>query len=135
MKTSSYEEKIIQILVRSRIKFIREKTFEDLKNGKLRFDFYLLTPRPVIIEVDGQYHFQPIRGRAALQKQKEYDRIKNSWCLSKQIPLYRIPYWEIENITSFHDLVNQKFLVISKWHNDFLQLPQKTRKSNKKSHL
>ena len=132
MKTSSYEETVINLLLKSKIKFVREKTFNDLKNGKLRFDFYLFTSRPVIIEVDGQYHFQPIRGKAALMKQKEYDRIKNTWCLAHEIPLYRIPYWEIDKLICAQDLFNQNYLVTSKWHNDFLSEPQKVVSKRKK---
>ena len=39
---SSYEEKIIAILKRGKIKFQREKTFSDLRKGKYRFDFFIL---------------------------------------------------------------------------------------------
>ena len=53
---------IIQILQKEKINFIREKTFQDFKNGALRFDFYLYE-KNIIIEVDGEYHFKPIRGR------------------------------------------------------------------------
>lgn len=125
MKTSSYEESIIRLLLKHKIKFFREKTFSDLKHGTFRFDFYLTQPKPILIEIDGQYHFQPIRGRAALLKQQEHDRIKNSWSLAHDIPLYRIPYWEIGNLKTFEDLLQDKFLVRSKWHNDNL-VPPKT---------
>ena len=53
---SSYEEKTIELLKKSKIKFIREKTFKDLKNGNLRFDFYI-PDKNTIIEIDGQYHW------------------------------------------------------------------------------
>lgn len=122
---SSYEEYILSILKKERIKFYREKTFTDCRGGKYRYDFYL--PRPngeqIIIEVDGQYHFHPIRGDSNLRAQKERDRIKNSYCLAHKIKLYRIPYWEINNIKCFNDMLNSKFLVLSKWHNDYLKTP------------
>lgn len=123
MKTSSYEEKIIQILKQSGIKFQREKTFSDLKRGSFRYDFYLPSRR-CIIEVDGQYHWKPIRGRAVLLKQQEHDRIKNSYCLAHNIPLYRIPYWEIDNLTCSLDLFQSKFKVTTKWWNDYLTPPK-----------
>ena len=41
---SSYEEKIISLLKKSKLKFEREKTFTDLKNGRYRFDFYIHMP-------------------------------------------------------------------------------------------
>ena len=50
------------------------------------------------IEVDGEQHWKPVYGRQALLKQKEHDRRKNSYALANKIPLYRIPYWEIDNI-------------------------------------
>ena len=53
---SSYENKIIDILKKDKIKFYREKTFSDLKHGLFRFDFYIfdLYGAPTIIEVDGE---------------------------------------------------------------------------------
>lgn len=123
MKTSSYEEKIIQILKQANIKFQREKTFSDLKGGSFRYDFYLPS-RQCIIEVDGQYHWKPIRGRTVLLKQKEHDRIKNSYCLAHNINLYRIPYWEMENLKNVDEFFQNKFKVTSKWHNDYLSPPK-----------
>jgi very-short-patch-repair endonuclease len=90
MNTSSYEQHIIQILRAEGIRFIREKTYSDLKGGKFRFDFYLPSLN-ILIEADGEFHWKPIRGRAALLKQQEHDRLKNSYCLAKEIKLYRIP--------------------------------------------
>ena len=123
MKASSYEEKVIQLLKQSGIKFQREKTFSDLKGGSFRYDFYLPS-RQCIIEVDGQYHWKPIRGRAALLKQQEHDRIKNSYCLAHNIPLYRIPYWEMDKISCSFDLFKNQYRVSSKWHNDYLKPPK-----------
>lgn len=123
MKTSSYEEKIIKILLKGRISFVREKTFSDLKHGLFRFDFYIPSKK-IIIEMDGQYHWLPIHGRAALLKQQEHDRIKNSWCLTHDMTLYRIPYWKLNEIETFQDICRQDFLVQSKWHNDDLFPPK-----------
>lgn len=123
MKASSYEEKVIQLLKQSGIKFQREKTFSDLKGGSFRYDFYLPS-RQCIIEVDGQYHWKPIRGRSALLKQQEHDRIKNSYCLAHNIPLYRIPYWEMDKISCSFDLFKNQYRVSSKWHNDYLKPPK-----------
>lgn len=118
---SKYEEKIITVLKKSHISFIREKSFEDLRGGKYRYDFYVPSNK-ILIEVDGQYHFFPIQGRAALQKQKEHDRQKNAYALANKIKLYRIPYWDIDNgvINSSFDIFNKKYLVTTKWHNDNL---------------
>lgn len=116
---SSYEEKIVKILKTENIKFIKEKSYPNLNNGKFRFDFYI-PAKNIIVEVDGQYHWQPIRGRAVLLKQQEHDRIKNSYCLVNDIALYRVPYWEISSIKKFEDIIQKKYLVSSKWHNDHL---------------
>lgn len=120
---SSYENKIVQILRRESIKFEREKTYDDLRRGKYRFDFYIPEDN-VLIEIDGQFHFKPILGRAALLKQQEHDRRKNSYCLANNIKLYRIPYWEVDNIKKVSDLFDDVFLVKEKFHNDYLVVPK-----------
>lgn len=120
---SKYENKVMEILKKQKISFQREKTFRDLKKGLYRFDFYLpnYNNRAVIIEVDGEQHFQPIYGRKAFLKGQEHDRQKNSYCLANQIPLYRIPYWEIDKLKTGVDLFQEKFLVKNRWHSDTLK--------------
>lgn len=122
---SKYEESVIKILKRGQISFVREKTFSDLKRGLLRFDFYIpnLQGAPAIIEVDGEQHFKPIYGRQSFLKGQEHDRRKNSYCLANNIPLYRIPYWEIKNLKTSADIFIDKFLVKTRWHNDQLKAP------------
>ena len=123
-KMSKNEEKIVKILLQEKVSFIREKTFQDLKKGKFRFDFYL-PKENIIIEIDGEQHFKQIKKfqktRQDFLKQQERDRRKNSYCLANNIPLYRIPYWEIENINCFKQLIKKDFLVKNKWHNDNLR--------------
>ena len=120
---SGYEEQIMKILRQAKIKFLREKTFQDLKHGLFRFDFYILDlyDAPVIIEVDGEQHFKPIYGRQAFLKGQEHDRRKNSYCLANNIPLYRIPYWEIKNLKTSDDIFKDELLVKTRWHNDNLK--------------
>lgn len=122
IKMSKYEEIVLTILKQSKIKFQREKTFSDLKHGLFRFDFYILDldGAPAIIEVDGEQHFKPVYGRQSFLKGQEHDRMKNSYCLANNIPLYRIPYWEIKNLKTAEDIFVKKFLVKSRWHNDHL---------------
>lgn len=119
---SSYELLITNILKKEKIQFLREKTFKDLKKGAYRFDFYIKNykGRNVLVEVDGEQHFKPIYGRQAFLKGQEHDRRKNSYCLANNLELYRIPYWEIKNIKKVEDLIQEKFLVKSRWHNDKL---------------
>ncbi len=121
---STGEAKIAKILLANKIEFEREKTFSDLKRkGFLRFDFYCpnINSAPVIIEYDGEYHFQPIRGRQAMLKQQEYDRRKNSYCLANEIKLIRIPFWELNNINFEFIFNTPNFVVVTKWHNDNLK--------------
>ncbi len=128
---SSYEELILNILKAEHIKLEREKTFKDLKYGSFRFDFYLpnINGAAVIIEVDGEYHFKPIRGRRALIKQQEHDRMKNSYCLANNIPLYRIPYWDLDKIKNLNDILNPKYKVNTKWWNDEIWREKSKRQS------
>ena len=121
MKTSSLEEKIITILKKEKIKFQREKTYPDLKFGYYRFDFFL-PQYNLLIEVDGAQHYKFSKifhkKRQDFLKAQERDRRKNSYALSHNIPLYRIPYFEIENINTFQDILQDKFLVKDKWYCD-----------------
>lgn len=118
-KMSGYESYFIQLFKKERVSFVREKTYKDLKNGTFRFDFYL-NNFDVLVEVDGEQHFKPVYGRSAFLKGQEHDRRKNSYCLAKGIKLYRIPYWEIKNITKVEQIFSEKFLVKNRWHNDKL---------------
>ena len=121
MKTSSLEEHIISVLKKEKIKFQREKTYPDLKSGYYRFDFYL-PEQNILCECDGIQHYKFSKkfhkSRQDFLKAQERDRKKNSYALSHNIPLYRIPYFEIENINTFQDILQDKFLVKDKWHCD-----------------
>ena len=123
---SNYECQIANILKAAKIKFQMEKTFKDLKHGLFRFDFYIpnLHGAPVIVEVDGEQHFKPIYGRQAFLKGQEHDRQKNSYCLANNIPLYRIPYWEIRELKTINDIFTENHLVKDRWHNDNLKAPK-----------
>lgn len=120
---SKGEDKIIRLLRAANIKFEREKTFSDLRGGKFRYDFYLPSYN-ILIEVDGEQHFRQVKvfqkTRSDFLKQQENDRRKNSYALANKIILIRIPYWELDNIKNFQDLLQNKFLVKTKWHNDYL---------------
>lgn len=121
---SSYEEKIIEVLRRDKIDFEREKRFSDLKGGKYRYDFYVCGARSrnCIIEVNGEQHYRRVgkfyRSRADFEKAKERDRRKISYALANNIPIYIIPFWEIDNIKTSSDLFQEKFRARDKWKND-----------------
>lgn len=121
---SSYEEKIIEVLRRDKIDFEREKRFSDLKGGKYRYDFYVYgaQSRNCIIEVNGEQHYRRVskfhRSRADFERAKERDRRKISYALANNIPIYIIPFWEIENIKTSSDIFQEKFRARDKWKND-----------------
>ena len=73
-------------------------------------------------EIDGPQHMEYTKffhkKRSDFTKAQERDRVKNSYCLAHEIPLYRIPYWEMDNIRCVDDIFQDKFLVRSKYHND-----------------
>lgn len=120
---SHYEEKIVTLLKRGKIKFEREKRFSDLRNGRFRFDFYVYVQGgPAVIEVQGEQHYQFVsrfyKSRKDFMAARERDRRKISYCLANQIPIYIIPYWEIENLTCAADLFQERFRAKTRWKND-----------------
>ena len=124
MKASKGEEKIIGLLKKSRYRFEREKRFGDLKRGLYRFDFYVLggRPTPCVIEFNGAQHYVQLTHfqttAREFKAQQERDRRKISYCLAHNIPIYIIPYWEIDNIHTAADLFKEKYRAKDRWKND-----------------
>lgn len=97
--------KIKELLEQNNISFIQEKRFSDLRfedtGYQARFDFYV--NNSYIIEYDGRQHF--IQGNGVYDNEekfaltREHDRIKNEYCYQHNIPIIRIPYTELDNIT------------------------------------
>lgn len=127
MKTSKGEEKIIELLQAARIPFKREVSFKGLTgaNGKLlRFDFAVFNQRgqlAFLIENDGIQHYQftPFfhKTKNEFYRQLEWDRKKNKFCLMNKIPLIRIPYWDIEDLTLQKIFYTEEYRVKTKDHN------------------
>lgn len=120
---SKIEDKFEQIFISAGVNYIREKTFPELKNGTLRYDFYLPT-LGILVEVDSMLHFKPIpkfhKTKTDFTHAQQNDRLKNSFALSHKIKLYRIPEWEFSNIKTITDILQPKFLVTTKWWNDII---------------
>lgn len=100
---SKGEQKIIELLKKNNISFIKEKTFETCKypdtNYLARFDFYV--NNEYIIEFDGQQHFNQTNGwntENNFKKIQYHDKIKNQWCKDHHIPLIRIPYTKFDDL-------------------------------------
>lgn len=129
-KLSKGAEKIRKLLQKEKINYTIEKAFPDLKSTKgkpLRFDFAIYNKdwsKFLLLEYDGEAHFQKIKhfykNNTKYENALGRDRKKNDYCLAHKIQLYRIPYWEIDNINSINQLFNSKFLVKTRYHNDKL---------------
>lgn len=97
--------KIKEILEQNNIAFIQEKRFSDLRfedtGHQARFDFYI--NNAYIVEYDGRQHF--IQGDGVYDnaekfaQTQDHDHIKNEYCWKHNIPIIRIPYTELDNIT------------------------------------
>ena len=120
---SKGEQLIKSILENENVRYQQEKIFTDLRNGKMRFDFFL-PELGILTEVDGQQHFQWVkkfhRTKQEFNHAKQNDRYKNSFALARGYRLYRIPYWEMDNIKTFSDITQEKFHVTTQWHNDII---------------
>ena len=110
-KCASYHnENIINgILDKWGYKYTLQTRFKDCKDkNTLPFDFYL-DDFNVLIEYDGEGHYQPIRRGSMTENQaldqlklvKKHDSIKNIFCKNNNIKLLRIPYWERNNLEYF----------------------------------
>ena len=130
-KLSKGAEKIRKLLLLEGVNFTMEKTFPNLKSNKrksLRFDFAIYDDEwkkiVALIEYDGEAHFQKInhfhKTDTKYLNALGRDRKKNDYCLAHDIKLYRISYWEIDNINSIKDIFNDDFLVKTRYHNDKL---------------
>ena len=87
LKTSQGEYQIEKLLKENNFIFVKEKTFDDCVN---------------IIEFDGRQHFESIPewgGEKGLSETQYRDSIKNNYCLANNIPLIRIPYVHLDNLS------------------------------------
>lgn len=117
---SSYGElRIEEILKQRQVKYKKEFSFKDLvseNNIPLRFDFAVFDNNnqlSYLIEYDGEQHYLSKTDNIwsdNVEKRQKRDKIKNEYVLSKGISLYRIPFWEKNNIT-FENIINDNHLV------------------------
>lgn len=111
------EEKIENILKENNISYKTEYTFEDLRNPDtnrlFRYDFAIFNNKKLIrlIEFDGEQHFKEKDGLFFNYEQiKKSDYIKNKYAIDNNIPLVRVPYYELKNI-SLSLLLSDEYLV------------------------
>lgn len=98
---SKNEEIIKYYLEQNNIKYIRQYKFIDCKyKNMLPFDFYLPN-KNILIEVQGEQHFKPIKyfgGEKAFQETQKRDKIKFNYCKNKNIKLIYINYSDIKSL-------------------------------------
>lgn len=96
------EKKIHEWLTNRNHKVIRQKTFNDLKYKMLlRYDFFL-PEKNIIIEFDGQQHYQFVAkfhgSIENFESMKRRDEIKNQYAKENNYKLVRIKWLEEQNI-------------------------------------
>lgn len=106
LKISLGEYRIKELLSQYNINFTTEQTFEDCRfedtNALARFDFYV--NNEYLIEFDGIQHFNykndsGWNNKEHYEKTCQHDAFKNQWCKTHNIPLIRIPYTHLNNLT------------------------------------
>ena len=122
------EEKIAKLLKENKIYFEREKSFPGLKRKDFfRFDFAIYDKNyniSALIEFDGEQHFKEVKlfgGKSGFKKTMAHDRAKNKYCLVHNIPLIRIPYYDLDKINLNYIFENEDYKVKNKNHNDFIR--------------
>lgn len=103
---SAGEAKITHLLLEMGLEYKKEYIFSDYPNA--RFDFALFQNGEVfcLIEYDGPQHFLATANSGGWNNLEHYTNIthpkdleKNNYCLSKRLPLLRIPYTQYDNLT------------------------------------
>lgn len=113
----SYGESVIKkILQINNIVFEEQKTFPTCyfsnPNNLSKFDFYI--NNEFLLEFDGKQHYESNNtdwySPENFELIKQRDVKKNEWCKENNIPLKRIPYWELDNIT-IENIMDDTFLI------------------------
>jgi len=112
---SKGEQIITNLLIQNNVSFVTQKRFATCRNpetnAQLIFDFYINDS--FLLEYDGVQHYQTSSGwnnEQHLNYTKLHDNIKNQWCCENNIPLKRIPYWELDSIT-IENIMDNTFLI------------------------
>lgn len=104
-KKSKYEKIFEEFLKQNNIEYLYQYRISSCQYKKpLPFDF-LISKERILVEIQGEQHYKPIRFRCHTQeeankifeKQKIRDEIKVNFCKEKKIPLLIISYKEILN--------------------------------------
>jgi hypothetical protein len=108
--SSKGETKVRHVLKKKQVVFEEQCRFEDCLNvSPLPFDFLLIiNGKKAIIEYQGEQHYRAVgfgnkdKNDVAIKFEnlKYRDKIKENWCLEKDIPLMVIPFHEYCNVES-----------------------------------
>lgn len=91
-RQSMLELKTEDWLKENSIRYEKEKWFDDCRDkNPLPFDFWI-SSKNLLIEVDGQQHFDDRFFKGQLEYIQSHDRIKTEYCLKNNIRLLRISY-------------------------------------------
>lgn len=115
VKQSAIAASVELWLNQNNVLYEKEKVFKDCIYKKvLPFDFYLIKYN-ACIEVDGIGHYRPVnyvKDKEVAQKTYEtrviIDKIKTDYCKKNNIPLLRLPFWEIE--ANKHEEILRRFV-------------------------
>ena len=110
--------------------FVRNKTFDDLKDKKfLSYDFYI-PEYNLLIEYNGKQHYKENSfKRHDLKLQRHHDWLKRKYAKNHNIKLLTIPYWDykiIENILEEKLMADEKITYDIKEHIGVISKNEKT---------
>lgn len=111
---SKGEFTIATILIAANINFSKEYMFKDLPHRY--FDFALFDDNKqliALIEYDGEQHFNK-SSKYYSENMIQHDKEKNEYCIKNKITLYRIPYWEYQNLQDLNSLLNPLYQINNK---------------------
>lgn len=117
IQESHGEEKIRDLLIKNKIKFENQKSFEDFyysdTKGKPRYDFFLIE-KNILIEYDGEQHFRQVYSfdtEERFELRQKHDKEKNMYARKNGYILIRIPYTHFKNLDINDLLENSKFII------------------------
>jgi hypothetical protein len=98
------EKRVKKFFENNEIEFCPQYMFSDCINlRELRFDFAIFDNGKLsfLCEVQGRQHYEIVKffdGEEGFRKRQINDSIKEQYCLSHNIPLLKIPYWDFNKI-------------------------------------
>lgn len=110
---SNGERKVEDYLYEHGYLYYREFSFDDLRsksNLPLRYDFAVfVNDHFLLIEYDGEFHYEKIYEGQNYEKQKEHDEMKNLYAFEHGFPLLRIPFYEFDEIENRLEVFFKKY--------------------------